>query len=125
RIILSDRFVDVICRILAGVPREAYRPSDLARNTSPALAIVDPLESTTDRRAHRLGAKQILVGALLEHFALGLRGIRVGDLDTETRRIQHLLQTSQELRMCRASAEASEPPASQRRVNGDEAVLAH
>lgn len=27
--------------------------------------------------------------------------------------------------MCRASAEASEPPAGQRRVNGDEAVLAH
>lgn len=124
-IIFSDLFVDVVCRILGGVPSKECRPTNLARNASPALAIIEPLEPTTARRARSFHTKQFLVSALFEHFALGLRGIRIGDPDTETCRIQHLLQTAQELRMCRASAEAPEPPAGQRWINGDEAVFAH
>ena len=89
------------------------------------MVVAKLLKAASTCRLVGVSAEQFLIQTIPKHFAFGLEPIGIDDAHPQSCCIEHLLKKRENNRMCRSRAQTSDPAASQRRVEGDEAVLAN
>lgn len=112
-------------RLVRRAPCVESRPANETRNAPPAVAIAIAGKSSAARRTVRVGPQERLLGAVFQHLALCLELVRILDPHAQARGIQQILKKAEEDRVRGAGAQTPYSRWCERRVDGDETVLAY